>query len=286
MTVFRIFFLILIILSVTGCSFGSFKNDKKIIITTTFPLYSMTKEIVGDKQDKISVISLIPYGTDIHDFTLSPQSAKDITKADVIFINGAGLENAIIKDMAANNKNIIDVSQNIDFIYNDDDSRFPNPHVWIDPVNAKKQVAVVLREIIELDPQNKQYYETNSDKLVAELDKIITLYKSLPTKKHRYISIHNAFLYLKPYNWDQALALDPNDAHAIAPQTILDAESLLNSPDVVILGSMNVHYKVLDDIIAKHKSKYIELDTIEMGKDNENYLDKLKQNYEKLKLFN
>lgn len=286
MIAIRAILIFIIILSIAGCSSSQLGNKEKTVLTTTFHIYSITKTIVGDTQGGVKVQNLLPSGVDIHDFTLSPEMAKDITKADVIFINGANLENAIIKDLVTNNKNVIEVSQEINYIYDKDDNehRFPNPHLWIDPVNGKKQASVILNELISLDPKHKAQYETNAAKLNDEFDDIIKLYRSLELKKHRYLSIHNAFIYLQPYGYEQVMALDPGNTHTLSPQTVIDADNLLAKPDTILVGEINVTYKPLEGMIKKYGAKYIALDTIEVGTENESYTEKLKQNYEKLKL--
>lgn len=287
MTAIRFFILsTIILLGISACSSTNQLGSDKTVITTTFHLYSIAKEITKDVPNGVKVKNLLPSGVDLHDFTMSPEMAKEITKADVIFINGANLENAITKDLVSNNKNIIDVSQEIDYIYNKEDNehRFPNPHLWLDPQNGKKQAAVILSEIIELDPANKAKYEANATKLDDEFDKIIILYRSLDLKKHKYLSVHNAFIYLKPYGYEQVMALDPGNTHSLSPQVILDADKLLDRPDTILIGEVNKSYKPLDELMKKHSGKYITLDPIEIGKEDESYTQKLKQNYEKLKL--
>lgn len=81
-----------------------------------------------------------------------------------------------------------------------------DPHVWLDPMLAKKQMENIKEGLIKADPDNKDYYENNYlnySKLLDELDEEFK--NELATYTNRDIIVaHEAYGYLcKAYNLNQ-----------------------------------------------------------------------------------
>lgn len=72
---------------------------------------------------------LMPPGVDPHDFSLSTRDAERMGEADLLVINGAGLEAHLadaIDRAEANGVEVFDVSEHVDLLGDD-------PHLWTDP---------------------------------------------------------------------------------------------------------------------------------------------------------
>ena len=73
-----------------------------------------------------------------------------------------------------------------------------DPHVWLSPVNAKKEMENIKNAYVKADPENKDYYEKNYQTYTAEFDKLDQEYKdtlsALPNKS--IVVSHEAFGYL------------------------------------------------------------------------------------------
>lgn len=77
------------------------QNGKKLIYTTFYPVYDLTKRIVGDK---MNVKMLIKSNEEPHSFELKSSDMAALNKADLIVYNGANME-GFIKDVEAAVKN-------------------------------------------------------------------------------------------------------------------------------------------------------------------------------------
>lgn len=79
--------ILLIILLLVGCGEKKVVDDNKLnIITTIFPQYDFTKEIV---KDRANVTMLLKPGAESHSFEPSPQDIKNIENSDVfIYVGG------------------------------------------------------------------------------------------------------------------------------------------------------------------------------------------------------
>lgn len=73
-----------------------------------------------------------------------------------------------------------------------------DPHVWLSPLNAKKQMEIIKKALQKADPVHKEYYEKNYLANVQELNKLDQEYKNVlgECKKKEIIVAHQAFGYL------------------------------------------------------------------------------------------
>ena len=142
------------------------------ILVTFYPIYQFTKAI---GKEKIDASIIIPPGIEPHDWEPTIQDIQKMKDADMIIINGAGLESWITKVISINpNVMIVDTSNGIPILEKDsnglDKIAKKDPHIWLDPVLAKKQVQNIVDGMIKLDPQNANYYQQNADNYNTKLD--------------------------------------------------------------------------------------------------------------------
>jgi len=160
-------------------------SSRLAVLTSFAPIHSLTLNVAGDVAD-VSV--LIPPATGPHDYSFSPSDLAKIARADVLILNGVGLESWLdkgIKTSAKQHLRIVDSSRGIDLITGirmrnlagvksepDPDAGGPNPHIWLSPRNAIQQVKNICEGLAASDPQNAQVYRNNAD---AYIHRLITL---------------------------------------------------------------------------------------------------------------
>ncbi|KAF6600715.1 zinc ABC transporter substrate-binding protein, partial [Paenibacillus sp. EKM208P] len=73
-----------------------------------------------------------------------------------------------------------------------------DPHVWLDPVLAQKEVEAIEAGLVKADPANKADYEKNADAYIAKLKELDTEFKTglKDVKRKDFITQHAAFSYL------------------------------------------------------------------------------------------
>ena len=64
-------------------------DDRLLVVTTVSPLRNIVENVGGDR---VTVIGLVPEGANSHTFEPPPSAARDIARADLIFLNGLNLE--------------------------------------------------------------------------------------------------------------------------------------------------------------------------------------------------
>ena len=74
-----------------------------------------------------------------------------------------------------------------------------DPHVWLDPVNAKAIVHEIEEALVEADPAHAATYEANADALLTKLDSLIAEIDSEmePIRGSGYVVFHDAYQYFE-----------------------------------------------------------------------------------------
>ena len=72
-----------------------------------------------------------------------------------------------------------------------------DPHIWLDPVNAKVILAEMAEHLIENDQKNASKYKANLNKANKDLDKLIKKVKSELNKDFKSIVFHDAYQYFE-----------------------------------------------------------------------------------------
>lgn len=145
----RLWALVLALVLLAGCTPAATDDGKTHILCTTYPVYLFTTAVVGDVED-VEVELLVNQQTScLHDYTLTVQDMKAIDRADVIIINGAGLEDFMADALAQKDVPVIDCSAGIDLLPtlehtghdgHDHEEEY-DPHYWMDPSRAAQMMA-------------------------------------------------------------------------------------------------------------------------------------------------
>ena len=185
-------------------------NLTKLKITTSFfPYYDLVSQIVGDK---VELNSVIPFGSEPHDWEPSPGAIKDIQESDMIVYNGIGFDSWIKKVLTESNSNnivAIDISGGLKLLESKDDHSGEgvhsaeeedvhsgyDPHIWLDPIFMKTQIGLVNEQLSEINSINSQYYSNNTADLVEKLDSLDKYIKTSFSncELDEFIPFHDAF---------------------------------------------------------------------------------------------
>jgi ABC-type Zn uptake system ZnuABC Zn-binding protein ZnuA len=197
----RRYFIRLILLSVvllSACTPTSQADSEKIQIVTS-------SQIVGDvvsniSRDLVDVTFLISPGTDPHAYEPAPRDAAQLAEADLIFINGLGLEETLQPLLNEHAKKTVDVSAGIQtLVLVEEGESGPDPHVWTNPQNVKLWVDNIAEALAELDPQNADAFATNAVEYKTELDQLdewaMAQIAQIPAEERVLVTDHEAFGY-------------------------------------------------------------------------------------------
>ena len=110
---------------------GAFAAEPKVrVLATTYPVYLLTRAVTQTSPD-VQVDLLIPAQAGCpHDYALTPKDMQKLSKANVVIINGLGLEAFLEKPLAAAGKKIavIDSSKGVNAIAEEHDEDHDADH--------------------------------------------------------------------------------------------------------------------------------------------------------------
>ena len=196
------------------------KADLKVV-TSIKPIHSLASYIM----DGVGSPGLIVDGYNSpHSFQLKPSHAKMLEQADIIFWIGEDLENFLEKPLAtiakkAEKIELLEIKgikklkfreRNI-FEEHDDHGHDAkkeehddheghghgeyDPHIWLDPINAKVILNEITEHLIENDSKNASTYKSNLAKALAEIDKLIIDVITETNTDLSYVVFHDAYQY-------------------------------------------------------------------------------------------
>jgi len=199
-----------------------FVQTKPKIAATIFPVFDITRNIVGDRAQ---VVQIIPPGASPHTFEVTPQTALGLQGVKAIFKIGSGLDDWIddVAKSGSPDAPIFALSQRIDLRRFADGS--VDPHYWLDLSNVQVIAKNISDAVSEIDPANKDYYQSNlaaySKKLETADGEITGLLSNISQKN--IATFHNAWYYFtKRYGLNVVTAFEPFPGKEPAPRYLAE----------------------------------------------------------------
>lgn len=263
-------FLRLLILTLCLLTFGCHHHghcaEKKLqIVASTFPVYvlaaNVTYNIPVDLQLLVPAAAGCP-----HDFILRPADLAKLAKADVLIINGAGLEAFLTQPLAGLERKpiIIDASEGIDFL------KYPhseaiNPHAFASPHWAAVMVNNMAARLSEIDTSNAKGYTRNAGSYVQILDKLCEkLQKIGADAANKGIALeHDALAYLAQNAGLKVVAELEHGASAAQLGRL--KKILLETKPALLAGDVQFSDRLLETLAKETNLPYATLDSCASG---------------------
>jgi len=256
------------------------------IVTSISPLYSHVKSTVGDSAD---VTNIVDPGVSPHDYQFSPDDVKAIAKADILVINGLGLEEWIYDVIEASdndNLKIIDSSIGIEIIDTEghDEHELGNPHIWLSPMIAYHQGITILEGILTQDKTDRFAASLRENHLhySLQLQNLDKRYKEvLDSAKITDIAVfHSAYDYLaRDYGLNIAVVLEETPGKEPTAKELADASQIIRSLGIkAIFKEPQFSPKLVETLAEELDLHVYELDPIGSEVSEDNYLNVMEKN--------
>lgn len=183
--------LLLAALLAVACGDKSEQPDERLRVVASLEIFADMARNVGG--DRVEVTAVLPSGADPHTYELSPGRVADIARADLVFVNGLGLEGNV-RDAIDENAGgpVVELSEGLATL----DS---NPHLWLDPRLAARYVERIRDVLIEHDRQGRAQYEANARTYLEQLGTLDretdAAVQSIPPERRKLVTFHDAFRY-------------------------------------------------------------------------------------------
>ena len=197
------------------------------IVTSTTILLDIATNIAGDKAD---LASMVPTDGDPHEFEPTPETIRVVADANVIFVNGAGLEifldklitdsgtkaavvtvskgvavrqfvepGAAASTVEAMPEGVIGFSGTVDCTIHGEGEGNCDPHMWQDPINVIQYVTNMRDALTTADPANADTYKLNAAKYIYDLQSLDAetwrKIETIPPDRRVLITNHDALGY-------------------------------------------------------------------------------------------
>jgi zinc transport system substrate-binding protein len=234
-------------------------EGKLQVVVSFYPLEHFAQQVGGER---IEVTSLAPSGVEPHDYEPTPQDIITIRNANVFLVNGAGFEPwadkviadlqspVLVKEMA-DAVTLLSAQEHSEEESEEEHENTPfDPHIWLDPVLVREQVASIRDVFVLADPAHEEEYRANAAKYMNILSQMNSAYHNglQSCAIREIVTSHNAFAYMAhEYNFE---------VHAIAGLSPAEEPS-------------SRHLAQLTDLVREKNIKYIFTETLASPKFSE-----------------
>ncbi len=261
-------------------------RPKPVILTSIPPLFSWASNVAGELA---TVENLLPADVGPHDFQLRPRDLDRIQRADVVLINGLGLESWLERILAASGKNhqrVVSVADGIapaDLIFalpelkvgtgsklhSHDHHGAANPHLWLDPILARNAVSNLVAALVQIDPGQAKAYETNGRVYSARLDRLDAEIRKETSGLLRrdVVTFHDAFPYFcRRYNFRLAGVIEEVPGASPSPRYLASLSQAIRDQGVkVVFTEPQFNPRLAQQLARDLKLSVAQLDVLETG---------------------
>lgn len=294
----KFIFVLLLLVSISAVAFGSTflylkinneSSDEKdfVIMTSCNPVYIATLNIAGDI-DGVSVENLSQPTTGcLHDYTLTTQDMKNLSYADVLVINGGGMEGYLEDVMEAYpDLPIIDASQNMTFLDADEDDHGDNSHVWLSIYRYEEEIHEIAAGLSKLDLSHADLYTQSADALKADIEAKLgpeTAELSEKLSGQNTVLLHEAYEYIaEDLGLEVAATLDIDEERQVSAGEVANVISAIKDNDVRLVFAEEDYGSDMGNLIMEQtQAKVVYLNTLIHGSfEKDDYIDVMLDNYQ------
>lgn len=184
------------------------------VVATFYPLADFALNVGGEYVD---VVTIVPAGTEPHDYEPTPRDILKAYEADIFLINGAGFDawaEKIRGELESRGVKVVQMSDLVTLVPGsheehkeheeteghtaDHGESVFDPHFWLDPLLVEKQAQVIAQALSERDPLHQEEYYMQSNAYIMKLQALDAAYRArlAMCRLDTVVTSHNAFAYL------------------------------------------------------------------------------------------
>ncbi|WP_297716485.1 metal ABC transporter substrate-binding protein [Intestinimonas sp.] len=219
------------------------------ILATTYPVYLFTTAVT-DGVEGVEVTRLIKEEIScLHDYTLTVNDMKAIEAADVIVMNGVGLEDFMEDALASSDAPVIDCSEGVELLAalghegHDHDTEY-DPHIWMDPERAGRMIENIGAGLSQADPDRAETYAAQAAEAAfqlqhwysVKLDVIASDQPDLQLPHRALITFHDGFQYFADaFQLDLLKAIEEEEGAEASAAEIKEIVELIGEHDLPVI---------------------------------------------------
>ena len=192
------------------------------VIATTSVFADLAQLALGDN---VTIETIIPAGVDVHTFEPSPADARKLAGADLIVMNGLGLDEwalSLLEAAGKSEEDVLELAEGIDesnaWVYLEGEEHDEeegeehseeegeehghggtDPHIWLDPKGAAIYVNRIAARVAAELPERAAAIESARDAGLAEIaaldEELRVGFAAIDASARKIVTFHDAFGY-------------------------------------------------------------------------------------------
>lgn len=279
-------------------------GEKLQVVATTNIVADVVQQVGGEQ---IDLYALLPFGVDPHGYQPTPQDLRALADADVIFINGLGLEEAMSAVFNEFASKVVVVNAGVELLEFADGLEGPethardedveedhlhtkvDPHTWFRIAAVKRWADNIAQALAQLDPANATVYQTAANAYAGELDtlaaELAATVRTLPEARRKLVSDHDALGYFAhEFGFEIVGAVIPGFSTLAEPSArqLAALQDQIQAENVQVIlvsatGSQNLERQIAQDLAVAVVPIYTET-LSEAGGPAESYVELMRHN--------
>ena len=199
----------LILLASCAKTQGNPEDGKLSVVVSFYPMYDFTLKVAGDL---VNIKTLVPTGTEPHDWEPTAADIKAVSGADLFIYSGVieSWAGDLLRNRTEDSLTIMaaeglprltssgEFSGEFDRATDLEHEADIDGHVWLTPKGARGEAKKIKDVLILADPANSEAYAANFESFAAELDRLDRDYLAAlaPHQGKTIVVSHESFGYL------------------------------------------------------------------------------------------
>lgn len=260
------------------------------IVTSFYPIYSLVKEVSGDRND----VRMIGSRQGIHSYEPSAADIKAIYDADIFIYHSRILEswaNRLEPNLQGSSVKVLEASTTLPLIkvpgledmevsQGIDEASLYDPHTWLDPVLVGQEAIEIGELLAESDPEQADYYRSNAKAVDEKAQNLADKYRPIFAKasSKTFVTQHTAFSYTAQRFGLKQLGIAGVSEEEPSPRQLAEIKEFVDTFDVqtiftekgssdklakALATSTGVDLKVLDPLEADPENNLTYLENLE-----------------------
>lgn len=281
------------------------------VAASFYPLAEFARQVGGDR---VEVLNVTPTGVDPHEHEPAPQEIARVLEAQLWIFNGSGFDpwaERLVPDLERRGARIIDMSRHVERIRSEplradkgaharahshphqhgQDSQW-DPHYWLDPVLAQRQVEIIATRLAEINPDDADFFKANAQGYISSLAELDRKYREglRACEKRTVVISHAAIGYLaRRYDFTMVPIVASPEAEP-SPRWLAEVSRLAREQGVDYIFFENLASPKLAETVAReigagtlvfHPIEGLTREELERGR---NYLKLMEENLSNLRL--
>lgn len=281
------------------------------VATSINVLADMVRNVGGSR---VLVESFVPAGSDVHTAQLAPRNVQTIASADLVVLNGGGLEAAVEPAVRNNVRPGVKVVELFEAVpeerhIEEDEAHETeqagaeqkpeaeahghegaNPHAWLDPELGARYVEAIREALIEADPAGRAVYEANARRYTQEIQavdqQVQQQVQAIPPANRKLVTFHEAFPYMaRHYGLEVVgVVVESADREPSAAQVAELVRSIRQQNVPAVFSEPQVDARVLELVARDAGVKVLPLYSDSLDERVKGYLELLRFNGQQLAL--